>query len=196
MITPRQLQIKRVFDVLFALFLLPILIVPIGILIVLARLDTGASGLFLQERIGQYGKPFKIYKIRSLKQGVHRMGHMDYHATSFGGFIRVHKLDELPQLFNVIKGEMSFVGPRPDLPGFADTLEGEDRIILDIKPGITGPATLKYKDEELILAKQLDPENYNRTVIWKDKVEINKRYVKNYSFSLDLHILLKSLKNA
>lgn len=196
MITPRQLQIKRVFDVLFALFLLPILIVPIGILIVLARLDTGASGLFLQERIGQYGKPFKIYKIRSLKQGVHRLGHMDYHATSFGGFIRVHKLDELPQLFNVIKGEMSFVGPRPDLPGFADTLEGEDRIILDIKPGITGPATLKYKDEELILAKQLDPENYNRTVIWKDKVEINKRYVKNYSFSLDLHILLKSLKNA
>ncbi|WP_133758728.1 sugar transferase [Gelidibacter sediminis] len=196
MITPRQLQIKRVFDVLFALFLLPILIVPIGILIVLARLDTGASGLFLQERIGQYGKPFKIYKIRSLKQGVHRLGHMDYHATSFGGFIRVHKLDELPQLFNVIKGEMSFVGPRPDLPGFADTLEGEDRIILDIKPGITGPATLKYKDEELILAKQLDPENYNRTVIWKDKVEINKRYVKNYSFSLDLHILLKSIKNA
>ncbi|TDU34391.1 lipopolysaccharide/colanic/teichoic acid biosynthesis glycosyltransferase [Gelidibacter sediminis] len=181
---------------LFALFLLPILIVPIGILIVLARLDTGASGLFLQERIGQYGKPFKIYKIRSLKQGVHRLGHMDYHATSFGGFIRVHKLDELPQLFNVIKGEMSFVGPRPDLPGFADTLEGEDRIILDIKPGITGPATLKYKDEELILAKQLDPENYNRTVIWKDKVEINKRYVKNYSFSLDLHILLKSIKNA
>lgn len=196
MISPTQARLKRGFDMLLAIALVPILTLPIGVLILWAWRDTGLSGLFLQERIGQFGHPFKIYKIRSLKQGQHRLGHMAYHASGFGSFIRRYKLDELPQLFNVLKGEMSFVGPRPDLPGFADVLEGEDRIILEIKPGITGPATLKYKNEEQLLAVQLDPEHYNRTVIWKDKVEINKRYVKNYSFSLDLHILLKSLKNS
>ncbi|TXE05833.1 sugar transferase [Gelidibacter salicanalis] len=196
MISRPQARLKRGFDILLAVLLTPVLLLPICLLIVLARYDTGLSGLFLQTRIGQWGKPFKIYKIRSLRQGVHRLGHMDYHTSAFGSFIRRYKLDELPQLFNVLKGEMSFVGPRPDLPGFADVLEGEDRIILEVKPGITGSATLKYKNEELILAQQSNPEHYNRTVIWKDKVEINKRYVKNYSFSLDLHILLKSLKNS
>lgn len=196
MITPQQALVKRGFDVLLALALLPVLIIPIGVLVLLAAMDSGTHGLFLQDRIGQFGKPFKIYKIRTLKQGAHRLGRMDTYASPLGRFLRTHKLDELPQLFNVLKGDMSFVGPRPDLPGFADVLEGEDRIILTIKPGITGPATLKYKDEELILAKQVNPESYNRTIIWKDKVEINKKYVNNYSFSLDLHFLLKSLKNS
>ncbi|MBJ7882941.1 sugar transferase [Gelidibacter salicanalis] len=181
---------------MLALALLPLLGIPIILLFLMASIDTGANGLFLQERIGQYGERFKIYKIRTLKEGVHRLGHMDYYASAFGKFLRASKFDELPQLFNVLKGDMSFVGPRPDLPGFADALQGDDRIILEVKPGITGPATLKYKDEELILSKQMDPESYNRTIIWKDKVEINKRYVKNYSFSLDLHFLLKSLKNS
>ena len=94
--------------------------------------------------------------------------------------IRRYKLDELPQLFNVILGQMSFVGPRPDLFGFADVLQGEDRIILKVKPGITGPATLKYRHEEALLSQQDDPEAYNRLVIWKDKVEINKHYVQNW----------------
>nr|WP_299396693.1 sugar transferase [uncultured Gelidibacter sp.] len=193
--SPKQARVKRSFDILLALFLLPFLMLPIVILIIIASIDTKASGWFLQERIGQYGKPFKIFKIRSLKSGVHRLGNMDVYASSFGSFLRTYKLDELPQLFNVLKGDMSFVGPRPDLPGFADVLEGEDRIILEIKPGITGPATLKYRDEELILAKQLDPDTYNRSIIWSDKVEINKKYIKNYSFYLDLIYLLKSIKN-
>lgn len=195
MITPQQVFLKRVFDLVLALLLLPFLLIPIVILVLMASIDTYDNGVFSQVRIGQFGKPFKIYKIRTLKKEMHSLGHLEASATFLGKFLRVYKLDELPQLFNVLKGDMSFVGPRPDLPGFADVLEGEDRIILKVKPGITGPATLKYKDEELILSKQLNPESYNRTIIWKDKVDINKKYVKNWSFSLDLTLLLKSLKN-
>ena len=90
---------------------------------------------------------------------------------------------------------MSFVGPRPDLKGFADELKGEDRIVLLVKPGVTGPATLKYKDEERVLERQTNPEHYNRTIIWVDKVKINKKYVENYSFYLDLTLILKSILN-
>lgn len=195
MIAPKQACIKRLFDLLFGLILFPFLIVPIVLLLLIATIDTQQWGLFTQLRIGQFGMPFKIYKIRTLKQEVHRLGNLDASATRFGKFLRRHKLDEWPQLFNVLKGEMSFVGPRPDIAGFADVLEGNDRIILKVKPGITGPATLKYKNEEIILAQQSDPERYNRTIIWTDKVEINKLYVENWTFYLDLQFILKSIKN-
>ena len=195
MIAPKQACIKRLFDLLFGLILFPFLIVPIVLLLFIATIDTQQWGLFTQLRIGQFGMPFKIYKIRTLKQEVHRLGNLDASATRFGKFLRRHKLDEWPQLFNVLKGEMSFVGPRPDIAGFADVLEGNDRIILKVKPGITGPATLKYKNEEIILAQQSDPERYNRAIIWTDKVEINKLYVENWTFSLDLQFILKSIKN-
>ena len=195
MISPKQARVKRLFDVLLGLFLFPLLFIPIVFLILIATIDTQQWGVFSQVRIGQFGRPFKIYKIRTLKREVHRLGHLDASATALGKLLRQHKLDELPQLFNVLKGDMSFVGPRPDIAGFADALEGEDRIILKVRPGITGPATLKYKDEELILAQQSDPESYNRTIIWTDKVEINKIYVQDWSFSLDLHFILKSIKN-
>lgn len=195
MLTHRQIIIKRLFDLILALMLLPILIVPIVLFIAISTLDLRRCGVFAQHRIGQYGKPFIMYKIRTLKQGLHTMGKLELSATSFGNFLRRHKLDELPQIFNVINGTMSFVGPRPDLPGFADRLKGEDRIILKVKPGITGPATLKYRNEEALLRLQPDPESYNRTNIWTDKVEINKKYVTNYSFYLDLILIVKSIKN-
>lgn len=118
----------------------------------MAKLDTKQWGLFSQFRIRQFGKPFRIYKVRTLKQEAHRLGYLDASATVFGKFFRRHKLDELPQLFNVLKGDMSFVDPRPDISGLADALEGDNRILLKVKPGITGPATLKYKNEEFILA--------------------------------------------
>ncbi|MFT5216674.1 MAG: lipopolysaccharide/colanic/teichoic acid biosynthesis glycosyltransferase [Glaciecola sp.] len=108
-------------------------------------------------------------------------------------FLRRTKLDELPQLFNVLFGHMSFVGPRPDVPGFADVLTGDDRVILNVKPGVTGPATLKYKNEEQLLVRYSDPETYNRTIIWADKVEINRKYVQNWSFFLDLTYILQSV---
>lgn len=193
MITRRQLQCKRLFDIILVLILLPLLIVPICLLIIISSIDTKKFGVFSQYRVGQHGKLFKIYKIRTLKEGIHRLGHLDKSATSFGKFLRKTKLDELPQLFNVLKGDMSFVGPRPDVEGFADKLEGDDRIVLLVKPGVTGEATLKYKEEELLLNQQEDPEDYNRRIIWVDKVKINKNYVLNYSFYLDLKLILKSI---
>lgn len=193
MITPAQLQIKRVFDLSLALVLLPVIIIPLTILLLGALIDVGHFGWFQQLRVGQDGKLFYMYKIRTLKAGKYCLGALDHHASAYGRFLRRTKLDELPQLFNVLFGAMSFVGPRPDIQGFADELIGEDRIILKVKPGVTGPATLKYKDEEQLLAMQSDPETYNRTIIWVDKVEINKKYVQNWSFSLDLKYILQSI---
>ncbi|WP_430466477.1 sugar transferase [Winogradskyella ouciana] len=195
MITKGQLRVKRTFDVILASLLLPFLIIPILVITIAATIDTKRHGIFSQLRVGQHGKLFKIYKIRTLREEEHRLGHLEKSATALGKYLRRTKLDELPQLFNVLKGDMSFVGPRPDVQGFADELKGEDRIILKVKPGITGEATIKYKDEERVLERQKDPEHYNRTIIWVDKVKINKNYVKNYSFYLDLRLILKSTLN-
>jgi lipopolysaccharide/colanic/teichoic acid biosynthesis glycosyltransferase len=113
--------------------------------------------------------------------------------TVRGKFFRDTKIDELPQLFNVFLGTMSFVGPRPDVEGYADKLEGEDRIILSIRPGITGPASIKYKNEEEILAEQDNPKEYNDKVIWPDKVAINREYIKNWSLSSDIGYIKKTI---
>lgn len=193
MISKQQLFTKRFFDLLLALVLLPILVVPILILIVIASVDTRAFGVFQQARIGQQGKPFMMYKIRSLSIEKHVLGHLDKSASGFGRWLRRYKLDELPQVFNVLLGQMSFVGPRPDVKGYADVLQGEDRIILIVKPGITGPATLKYKQEEKLLAQQDNPGWYNDHVIWPDKIQINKSYVKDWSFWKDVMWLIKSV---
>lgn len=195
MITKTQLKAKRIFDVLLALVLLPFLILPIVFLVIAATIDTRRYGVFSQWRVGQNAKLFKIYKIRTLREEEHKLGHLEKSATPLGKFLRKTKLDELPQLYNVLIGDMSFVGPRPDIQGFADELKGEDRVILNVKPGITCEATLKYKDEERVLERQKDPEHYNRTIIWVDKVKINKNYVENYSFYLDLTLILKSTLN-
>jgi len=151
----------------------------------------------MQKRIGKAGKPFFVYKIKTMKfiEGIKSTvtTSTDQRITKSGIFFRKTKIDELPQLFNVLFGTMSFVGPRPDVSGFADNLEGEDRIILELLPGITGPASLKYKDEELLLAKQKDPERYNREVIWPDKVKINKKYIKQWSFNQDMTYIIKTI---
>lgn len=196
MITQSQLRKKRLFDIVVSLFVIPLILLPLIILVVIATIDTRLLGIFWQKRIGQYGESFNIYKIRTLKNENHKLGQLDKSATTFGKFLRRTKLDELPQFFNVLIGDMSIVGPRPDVEGFADKLEGDHRIILMVKPGVTGPATLKYKNEESLLAQQLDPENYNRTKIWPDKVRINENYVRNYSFYLDLIFIFKSLQNS
>jgi len=195
LITKRQLFGKRLFDLFLALILFPLFIIPLIILVVMTTIDTMEFGIFTQLRVGQHGKLFKIFKLRTLKQEKHVLGHLNKSATRLGRFLRHSKIDELPQIFNVLIGDMSFVGPRPDIQGFADELVGKDRIILKVKPGITGPATLKYRNEEEILSTQIDAENYNRTIIWVDKVKINKNYVQNYSFYLDLTFILKSTLN-
>jgi lipopolysaccharide/colanic/teichoic acid biosynthesis glycosyltransferase len=117
----------------------------------------------------------------------------DMRITRLGRFFRTTKIDELPQLINVFLGYMSFVGPRPDVPGFADSLQGEDRLILTIRPGITGPATLKFRSEEALLASASDPEQYNREVIFPEKVRLNREYIEQYSFWLDIKYILQTL---
>jgi lipopolysaccharide/colanic/teichoic acid biosynthesis glycosyltransferase len=193
LISETNKNFKRAFDILLAIFLIPLVIVPLVLFLILATFNTKQIGLFSQNRVGKNAKLFKIYKIRTLKKGKHTPGQLDDYASSYGKFLRTYKLDELPQLFNVLIGDMSFVGPRPDIEGFADILEGQDRVILGIKPGVTGPATIKYKNEEDLLALQDDPENYNRTIIWKDKIEINKMYIKDWRFYLDLKYILQSI---
>jgi lipopolysaccharide/colanic/teichoic acid biosynthesis glycosyltransferase len=113
--------------------------------------------------------------------------------TRSGKIFRKYKLDELPQLFNVLAGDMSLVGPRPDVPGYADRLEGEDRIVLLLRPGITGPASIKYRNEESLLAAVEDPASYNDKVIWPDKVRINKEYFASYSLLLDVRYIFQTI---
>ena len=152
----------------------------------ITAIDTQSNGFFTQVRIVQHGKPFLIYKLRTL--------HSKTNKTSFWGrMLRKTKLDELPQLLNLLKGEMTLVGPRPDVAGYADKLEGADRIILNLKPGITGLASLKYRNEEQILSQQPNPQHYNDEVIWPDKVRINKWYAQNRTISMDLQILFYTL---
>lgn len=194
MLTKKQQRSKRLFDISLSVLLLPFVLIPVLLLLAIARVVTGANGLFVQTRIGQFGIPFQLYKIRSLKGAGHRdIVAIKSKETSFGRWLRRSKLDELPQLFNVLKGEMSWVGPRPDVPGYADMLEGDDREILSLKPGITGPATLKYKNEEELLLRQPNPLEYNDRVIWPDKVQLNKEYSKHWSLKKDMKYVFLSV---
>ncbi len=117
----------------------------------------------------------------------------DNRITPFGSFLRNSKIDEFPQLWNILIGDMSFAGPRPDVPGYADKLEGESRIILSVKPGLTGLDSVKYPDEEEILHDQKDPEKYYDEVLYPDKVRINVNYIKHRSFLLDMRIIANTL---
>ncbi|WP_435579870.1 sugar transferase [Gilvibacter sp.] len=195
--SPTNKFIKRAFDLVVSAIGLLFFGWLILICAVLARLDTGLSGFFRQTRVGKDAKFFKVYKLRSMRniEGVTTTvsTSKDPRITKMGAFWRNSKLDELPQLINVFKGEMSFVGPRPDVPGFMDKLEGEDRVLLDIRPGITGPASIYFKDEEALLAAQEDPEKYNAEVIWPKKVELNKEYIENYSIFKDIGYIIKTV---
>ncbi len=196
MLTRNQRIIKRLLDISISIVLLVIVIIPLILLLILATISTAKKGLFVQSRIGQYGRSFKLYKIRSLKNEDHKdLFAMKRSETRFGGWLRRTKLDEFPQLFNVMKGDMSLVGPRPDVKGYADCLKGKDRIILSLKPGITGPATLKYKNEDNLLLQQEHPNRYNDNVIWPDKVKINIEYLKNWSLQKDIGYMFASLVN-
>ncbi|MCW5519203.1 sugar transferase [Aureitalea sp. L0-47] len=194
MLSKGQQRLKRSFDLFVSLILLPVLIIPMLILWLFSTLSTGRDGLYRQLRIGRHGKEFKLLKFRSLKGADHvDINQIKANETAFGGWIRKYKLDELPQLINVLTGEMSLVGPRPDIPGYADKLEGQDRIVLNVRPGITGPATLKYKNEDSLLLSQPDPNEYNDTVIWPDKVRINIKYIMEWSFTRDLKYIWYSV---
>ena len=188
---------KELFDrsaaLLGLLILWPVMLV-IGIIIAVKM--PGGPVLFRQQRVGRHGRLFTMVKFRTMTAGIPGSTVSvagDSRITPLGATLRRYKLDELPELWNVLKGDMSFVGPRPDVPGYADRLKGTDRRILELKPGITGPATLKYRDEEQLLALQPGPQDYNGRVIFPDKVRINLEYLENRSFAEDLRIIIQTL---
>lgn len=175
------------------LLLWPVLIV-VAVLIKIKM--PGGPAFFTQKRVGRDGRLFTMYKFRSMTVGhggssVSVAG--ESRITPLGAKLRKYKLDELPELWNVLIGDMSFVGPRPDVPGYADALTGEDREVLKLRPGITGPASLKYRDEEEILAGVEDPQKYNDEVIFPDKVRINRYYLHHYSFWMDIRMIFATV---
>ena len=152
--------------------------------------------LFRQQRVGREGRLFTLVKFRTML--VNHGGNSvsvagESRITPLGSVLRRWKLDELPELWNVLLGDMSFVGPRPDVPGYADTLTGEDREILQLRPGITGPASMKYRNEEEILSAVENPQKYNDEVIFPDKVRINRLYLHDHSFFLDLKMIVATV---
>jgi lipopolysaccharide/colanic/teichoic acid biosynthesis glycosyltransferase len=197
MLTVVDKYIKRIFDMIVSIIGILLTFWIMCIAWIVATVDTKSNGLFWQKRIGKDAKPFLVFKIKTMKvvEGLDSTvtTSSDRRITKSGVFFRKTKIDELPQLFNVLFGTMSFVGPRPDVEGFADMLKGKDRIILSIQPGITGPASLKYKNEEELLSLQDNPEQYNREVIWKDKVAINRDYIKHWSLENDIKYIIKTV---
>lgn len=177
---------KRIIDVTLALVLLLLLGGIIIFAIIISSCNTRAWGLFTQKRIGQYGKPFTIYKLRTIHPNTGNI-------SAFGKWLRRYKIDELPQLINVLIGNMTIVGPRPDIEGYYDRLEGENRKILNLKPGLTSPAALKYLNEEYLLSQQPNPLQYNDEVIFPDKVKMNLEYYHNQSFINDLKIIWQTI---
>ena len=152
--------------------------------------------IFKQKRVGKDGKLFTMYKFRAMAMehgGSSISVAGESRITPLGAVLRKYKLDELPELWNVLVGNMSFVGPRPDVPGYADHLRGEERLILKLRPGITGPASLKYANEETILAYVVDPVRYNDEIIFPDKVKINLDYYYNHTFFGDIRLILQTI---
>lgn len=192
--SPIDFFLKRIFDIFFSSVGLVIFFPLIVICWVIAAIDTRSNGFFIHKRIGRHGRIIKVCKIKTMYASSSERSPIASNnissITRSGAFFRKYKLDELPQLFNVLSGSMSIVGPRPDVPNYADQLKGSDRIILQLRPGITGPASIKYKDEEAILAAVEDPVLYNDTVIWPDKVRINKEYYNKYSLLADVKYII------
>ena len=191
------MRLKFLFDRLFSLLGLLLLWPVMLIIALLVKLRMpGGPAIFSQKRVGKDGRFFTMYKFRTMStdpggSSVSVAG--DQRVTPLGARLRRFKLDELPQLWNVLKGDMSFVGPRPDVPGYADQLVGEDREILLLRPGITGPASLKYRNEEELLASVEDPQRYNDEVIFPDKVRINRYYLHHFSVWSDLRMIIITL---
>lgn len=192
-----DMLLKRMFDLAFSLMGLLVFFPIIGITWLVAAVETRSNGFFVQQRIGRNGSVIRVCKIKTMFAGDDERSPIASNnlgsITRSGKFFRQYKLDELPQLFNVFAGHMSFVGPRPDVPGYADRLEGRDRIILRLRPGITGPASIKYRDEESLLAAVDDPASYNDKIIWPDKVKINREYLEKYSLLLDVGYILQTI---
>jgi lipopolysaccharide/colanic/teichoic acid biosynthesis glycosyltransferase len=191
--------LKRGFDLLFSVVGL-ILFSPIFVFVaVLIKRRDGGALLYSQERIGMHGVPFRMHKFRTMIPGADKIGLKvtqanDERITPVGRFLRRHKLDEMPQLFNVLVGDMSLVGPRPEVADYVDGYTDDQRAVLEIRPGITDPATLAFRDEEGLLAGQEDVDRYYREVVVPKKIAMNLEYAARASLYSDILILLDTLK--
>ena len=203
--------IKFVFDRITAFVGLVVLALPLAVIAIMVKRSVkGESAIFKQTRVGKDGKLFQIHKFRTMtnEKEVSNIAYPNRaRITPLGAKLRRYKIDELPELWDVLIGNMSFVGPRPDVPGYADQLQGDDRVILKMRPGITGPATLKYREEEHLIesyVKQAKADGdtrsedeiaqwYNDEVIYPDKVRLNVEYYKNYSFFKDIKIIFRTI---
>jgi lipopolysaccharide/colanic/teichoic acid biosynthesis glycosyltransferase len=191
-------MVKRVFDMLFALILL-LLLLPILTLFALAVAVSSPGGAFFrQERVGRKGKLFRLLKFRTMRigseaQGQLTIGGRDPRITGVGYFLRRTKLDELPQLWNVLTGDMSIVGPRPEVPRYVALYSPEQRAVLSVRPGITGMASIDYIDENELLARSADPERAYVEEVMPAKLALDLKYVQQRSFGLDLRIILSTM---
>jgi len=191
-------MIKRIFDFIFASIGLIILAPLLLVLAILIKLDSKGSVLFIQERVGQHNVDFNIYKFRTMyvksqKKGLLTIGDNDARVTRIGYYLRKYKIDEFPQLINIIKGDMSFVGPRPELRYYVNFYKPEDLVIFKLKPGITGLASLQYRNEVELLKKADNPEAFFINTIIPDKLRYNKMYLKHNNFLLDLKLIFITL---
>ena len=190
---------KRIFDILFSIIGLNFFSPCFLLVSILIKIDSKGPVFFLQERVGRKGVLFKIIKFRSMITDQNYNSTIttanDNRITTIGKIIRRFKIDELPELLNVLIGNMSFVGPRPDVPGYADLLEGKYRLILKLKPGITSLASLKYVNEEAILASVDDPMSYNKEVIFPDKVKLNLNYYYDHNIWIDIKVIFATIFN-
>jgi lipopolysaccharide/colanic/teichoic acid biosynthesis glycosyltransferase len=187
---------KRIFDIAAAIFGLVVTLPVFIIIYLLIKIQMPGPVFFKQNRVGRHGKLFRMIKFRSMKvnhggSSVSVRG--ESRITPLGAKMRKYKIDEFPEFWNILKGDMSFVGPRPDVPGYADKLTGDDRLLLSIRPGLTGAASLKYSNEEELLALQDDPVKYNDTILYPDKVRIEINYIKHWTFWLDIKIIIYTL---
>ena len=188
--------LKRTFDIILSIFAIFLLFPSFLVVSFLIVIDSGFPIFFLQKRIGRDAKEFNIIKFRTMKtnnENITITVSDDSRITRIGKYLRKTKIDEFPEILNVLFGQMSFVGPRPDVKGYADKLKGANRNILALRPGITGPASLKYYNEEYILSQKSNPKKYNDEVIFPDKVKINMDYFHNRSFFLDLKIIFATI---
>lgn len=187
-------MIKRLFDI-FISALAVLIFLPFGLMLaVIIAIESKGGVFYKQERIGQFGKSFQLLKFRSMKQnadkaGLLTVGMHDNRITKSGKFIRKYKLDEMPQFINVIKGEMSVVGPRPEVKKYVDLYSEEQRKILHVKPGITDYASLEYFNENEILGKSDNPERTYIEQILPDKLTINKKYINKPNIITDIKII-------
>lgn len=190
---------KRIFDIFLSLIIL-IIFLPIGLILSIWILLESKGGIFyMQERIGYLGKPFSILKFRSMrkdadKHGKLTVGMRDSRITKSGYFLRKYKLDEFPQFINVFKGEMSIVGPRPEVKEYVELYTEEQRKILNVKPGITDYASLQFFNENELLGNSSDPQKTYIEEIMPKKIELNKKYLYNPSLMQDLSIMWQTFK--